>query len=93
MVADGLCRILRRMANFTTAAATCSSGPGVLCVQLPLGLFRRAQYAAAFLDLPAGCAFAARCEMATDICSASAVELRGSASREVRCVKWEAANG
>ena len=44
-------------------------------------------------DLPAGCAFAARCEMATDICSASAVELRGSASREVRCVKWEAANG
>ena len=44
-------------------------------------------------DLPAGCAFAARCEMATDICSASAVELRGSAYREVRCVKWEAANG
>ena len=44
-------------------------------------------------DLPAGCAFAARCEMATDICSASAVELRGSASREVRCVKWEVANG
>ena len=44
-------------------------------------------------DLPAGCAFAARCEMATDICSASAVEMRGSVSREVRCVKWEAANG
>ena len=44
-------------------------------------------------DLPAGCAFAARCEMATDICSASAVKLRGAASREVRCVKWEAANG
>ena len=36
LIARGLCRILRRMANVTTAAATCSSGPGVLCVQLPL---------------------------------------------------------
>ena len=44
-------------------------------------------------DLPAGCAFAARCEMATDICFSSAVELRGNTTREVRCVKWEAENG
>ena len=44
-------------------------------------------------DLPKGCAFAARCEMAADICSASPVDLRASPAREVRCLKWEAADG
>ncbi|WP_075221703.1 dipeptide/oligopeptide/nickel ABC transporter permease/ATP-binding protein [Acuticoccus yangtzensis] len=40
----------------------------------------------ALVDLPKGCAFAARCERAQDDCRAGPVPLAGSGSRAVRCL-------
>jgi len=37
-------------------------------------------------DLPAGCAFAPRCDRAQDVCRAGEVALTGSGTRRVRCL-------
>ncbi len=42
-------------------------------------------------DLPAGCAFAPRCDKATQACSQGEIDLAGTATHVVRCIHPEEA--